>query len=174
MDAADAAIVRGPKSGEPARRLSPANQFPLLSSPSTVRCTNRKSRPRKSDRDFGLRHGSRSFQGARSHYLPSCSDAKVSNDHAKEDSHDRPQMDPRLTPRPLNSADKTEPHSKSYWRSCDTIRLAFRSSACPSIPPTPTSGGSHRRHTYQTPPADRSRYLSFSTCAGHVCRAPCR
>src|SRR5712691_6937265 len=109
MDAAGATIVRGSKSVGPAQYFSPANQFPQISSPSTIRYTNRKSRPRKSDRDSGLRRGSRRFQVARSPRWPSCSDAKVSSDRAKEDLPDRPQMDRRPIPRPLNSEDRSEP-----------------------------------------------------------------
>src|SRR5207253_2167799 len=111
MGAAGGVTARALKSNERARRIFPANPFPRSLTPLPTRYTNRKSRPRKSDREFGPRHETRIAQASHLPHAPFYSNAKVSSDRGGDN---RRRTDCPRTQRPQNSSDRTARHSKSY------------------------------------------------------------
>src|SRR5712692_5838398 len=108
MDGANAAPVRESKSFDRAPWRARAKKLPQSRSPWKARCTNRKDRPRKSDRGSARRREIRSGQAERLPRERFYSDVKESNDHAAEGSCDR-RKDPRSIQHLLHSSDKTAP-----------------------------------------------------------------
>ena len=153
-----------------ARQSRSADGSSAVSSSSKARYTNRRNRPRRSDRALAPLRETLSLElpvHRRGRLVQTRNNPTIVERQSRLFSRKR--LRPPI-PRLRNSSSRTAPRSKSCWRSFDTTQPAFRSNEYRSCQPAPASArGVHAILVEHFERID-AVHLSSSTCAGRACR----